>query len=68
MSTYLDADTLLAIDVGTVNTRASLFDVVDGRYRLIATGWSLSPDRDRPGAFHGWLSAVRRERRGADGD
>jgi len=38
MSTYLDADTLLAIDVGTVNTRASLFDVVDGRYRLIATG------------------------------
>lgn len=38
MSTYLDADTLLAIDVGTVNTRANLFDVVDGRYRLIATG------------------------------
>ncbi|MGD2057246.1 MAG: glutamate mutase L [Anaerolineales bacterium] len=38
MSTILDAETLLAVDVGTVNTRASLFDVVDGRYRLIATG------------------------------
>jgi hypothetical protein len=38
MNTILDADTLLAVDVGTVNTRASLFDVVDGRYRLIATG------------------------------
>ena len=38
MSAILEAETLLAIDVGTVNTRASLFDVVDGRYRLIATG------------------------------
>ena len=38
METILDADTLLAIDIGTVNTRASLFDVVDGRYRLITTG------------------------------
>jgi hypothetical protein len=38
METILDADTLLAIDVGSVNTRASLFDVVDGRYRLITTG------------------------------
>ncbi len=38
MSTNLEVDTLLAIDVGNVNTRASLFDVVDGRYRLVATG------------------------------
>ncbi|MGD8552670.1 MAG: glutamate mutase L [Anaerolineales bacterium] len=38
MSTILDAETVLAVDVGSVNTRASLFDVVDGRYRLIATG------------------------------
>jgi hypothetical protein len=38
MNTILDADTLLAVDVGSVNTRANLFDVVDGRYRLIATG------------------------------
>ncbi|OGO66966.1 MAG: hypothetical protein A2Z37_06050 [Chloroflexi bacterium RBG_19FT_COMBO_62_14] len=42
MSTIVDADTLLAIDVGSVNTRASLFDVVDGRYRFVATGRSAS--------------------------
>lgn len=42
MSTILDADTVLAVDVGSVNTRASLFDVVDGRYRLVATARALS--------------------------
>jgi len=42
MSTMLEADTLLAVDVGSVNTRASLFDVVDGRYRLVATGKASS--------------------------
>jgi hypothetical protein len=29
---------LLAVDVGTLNTRASLFDIVDGSYRLLGTG------------------------------
>ena len=39
MSTSLiDADFLLAIDVGSVTTRAALFDVVDGRYRYLASG------------------------------
>ncbi|NIS81812.1 MAG: hypothetical protein GTO14_16745 [Anaerolineales bacterium] len=38
MSSILDAESLLAIDVGSVNTRAALFDVVDGHYRLVATG------------------------------
>jgi hypothetical protein len=38
MSSMMDAETLLAVDVGSVNTRANLFDVVDGRYRLVATG------------------------------
>jgi hypothetical protein len=38
----VEADTLLTIDVGSVNTRASLFDVVDGRYRLVATGRASS--------------------------
>lgn len=38
----LDADTLLAVDVGSVHTRASLFDVVEGRYRLVATGKTRS--------------------------
>ncbi len=38
MSSIVDADTLLAVDVGSVHTRASLFDVVEGRYRLVAAG------------------------------
>jgi hypothetical protein len=38
MSTIIDADTLLAVDIGNVNTRANLFDVVNGRYRIVATG------------------------------
>lgn len=42
MSSILDAETLLAIDVGNVNTRANLFDVVEGRYRLVAAGRSPS--------------------------
>lgn len=42
MSTIMEADTLLAVDVGMVNTRASLFDVVDGRYRMVATGRASS--------------------------
>jgi hypothetical protein len=33
-----DADSLLAIDVGEITTRAMLFDVVDGRYRFLAIG------------------------------
>jgi uncharacterized protein (TIGR01319 family) len=37
-----DAETLLAVDVGSVHTRASLFDVVDNQYRLVATGRALS--------------------------
>ncbi len=32
------ADSVLAIDVGTTNTRTALFDVVDNRYRFIASG------------------------------
>jgi hypothetical protein len=37
-TSLIDADSFLAIDVGTVSTRAMLFDVVDGRYRYIASG------------------------------
>jgi len=29
---------MLAVDVGTINTRAALFDVVAGRYRFVAAG------------------------------
>ena len=39
MSTGLvTAESLLAIDVGSVTTRAILFDVVDGRYRYLGSG------------------------------
>lgn len=34
----IDVDTFLAIDLGSIHTRVSLFDVVNGEYRYIATG------------------------------
>jgi hypothetical protein len=34
----VDADSLLAVDVGAIITRAALFDVVEGHYRFIASG------------------------------
>jgi hypothetical protein len=37
-TSLIDADSLLVIDVGSVSTRAILFDVVDGRYRFVAAG------------------------------
>jgi hypothetical protein len=37
-TSLIDADSMLAIDVGSVTTRAMLFDVVEGRYRFIAAG------------------------------
>jgi uncharacterized protein (TIGR01319 family) len=38
MTSRVDAESLLAVDVGSVTTRAVLFDVVEGRYRFIASG------------------------------
>jgi hypothetical protein len=38
----IDADSLLAVDVGTITTRATLFDVVEGHYRFIASGQAPS--------------------------
>jgi len=39
MSTSLvDADSVLAIDIGSISTRLALFDVVDSRYRFLASG------------------------------
>jgi hypothetical protein len=37
-TSLIEADSLLALDVGTVTTRAMLFDVVEGRYRYIGSG------------------------------
>ena len=38
MTSLIDVDSLLAIDVGSVNTRAFLFDVANGAYRFLAAG------------------------------
>jgi sugar (pentulose or hexulose) kinase len=37
-SSVISADSLITLDVGTTATRAHLFDVVNGRYRYIASG------------------------------
>jgi hypothetical protein len=38
----VDSDSLLAVDVGSVTTRAALFDVVEGYYRFVASGHAPS--------------------------
>ena len=47
MTSLIDADSLLVVDVGTIFTRAMLFDVVDGIYRFLATG-TASTTADAP--------------------
>ena len=37
-TSLVDADSFLAVDVGASTTRATLFDVVEGYYRFIASG------------------------------
>src|SRR4030066_282342 len=37
-TSLIDADSVLAIEIGTVSTRTILFDVVDGRYRFLGQG------------------------------
>ncbi|MFN2212051.1 MAG: glutamate mutase L [Anaerolineales bacterium] len=37
-SSNYTGSSLLAVDVGEINTRAALFDVVEGRYRFLAVG------------------------------
>src|SRR5512140_3646140 len=41
-ASMIDAESLLAVDVGTMTTRAALFDVVEGSYRFIAAGQAPS--------------------------
>lgn len=36
MTSLIDAESVLAVDIGTRNTRALLFDVVEGQYHFIA--------------------------------
>jgi hypothetical protein len=37
MTSLVDAESVLAVDVGSLNTRALLFDVVDGQYHFISS-------------------------------
>ncbi|HSV86651.1 MAG TPA: glutamate mutase L [Levilinea sp.] len=37
-TSIVDAESVLAVDIGSVHTRAVLFDVVDGQYHFIASG------------------------------
>lgn len=37
MTSFIASESLLAVDVGTTKTRAQFFDVIDGRYRFVAT-------------------------------
>ena len=39
-TSIVDGNSLLAVDIGAVTTRAAYFDVVEGRYRFIAMGQS----------------------------
>ena len=41
-SSLIDCNSLLAVDVGAANTRAVLFDVVEGEYRFVASGNAFS--------------------------
>ncbi|MDH3943322.1 MAG: glutamate mutase L [Anaerolineae bacterium] len=41
-TSLVDADSLLALEVGSVNTHASLFDMVADRYRFLASGSAAS--------------------------
>jgi hypothetical protein len=37
-TSLIDADSILAIEIGTVSTRVILFDIVEGRYRFLGQG------------------------------
>jgi MutL protein len=41
-SSLVDGNSLLALDIGAANTRAVLFDVVEGEYRFVASGTAPS--------------------------
>ena len=41
-SSLVDGNSILAVDVGAANTRAVMFDVVEGEYRFLASGTAPS--------------------------
>jgi hypothetical protein len=42
MTSLIDGNSILAVDVGAANTRAVMFDVVEGEYRFVASGTAPS--------------------------
>lgn len=60
-------NSILAADFGSVNTRALLFDVVEGEYRLVAQGRSRTTIGSPSDDVHLGLSSVLREMAEATG-
>ena len=60
-------NSILAADFGSVNTRALLFDVVEGEYRLVAQGRSRTTIGSPSDDVHQGLSTVLREMAAATG-
>jgi len=62
-TSLVEAESLLAIDVGSVTTRAILFDVVDGRYRYLGSGSAPStanaPYHDVSEGIHAALTRLQ---------
>lgn len=56
----LEAESLLAIDIGSVNTRAFLFDIVGGSYRFIASGAAPTTYASPDDVLIGALAALER--------
>ena len=62
-TSLVDAESVLAIDLGSVQTRVSLFDVVEGQYHFIAKGAAPStvnaPFRDVGESVHQALDSLQ---------
>jgi hypothetical protein len=62
-ASLIDAESLLAVDVGTVTTQATLFDVVEGCYRFIAAGQApttaLAPFRNISEGVHRAIESLQ---------
>ena len=60
-ASIVDAESVLALDIGSIQTRALLFDVVDGQYRFISAG--IAPSTAAAPFFditEGVFQAIRR--------
>jgi hypothetical protein len=55
-TSLIDAESLLALEIGSVTTRAVLFDVVEGRYRYLGAG---SAPTTAGAPFHNIIDGVR---------